>query len=245
MKEPASFPELLPAVILAGGLATRMRPLTETIPKALLEIEGHPFLWHQLQLLRRHGIRRVLLLVGYLGERIEEKFGDGSDLGLSLEYSYDGPALLGTAGAIHRALPLLKGPFFVLYGDSYLPCDYRGVEAAFSASGQAGLMTIYRNDGLYDKSNVEYDGSRILRYEKKNRTPTMRHIDYGLSVFHPRVFEALPSLPCDLEHIYQSLLQTGQLAAYEVYERFYEIGSPEGFRDTGEFLRGRNPSKLS
>ena len=236
-KAPASFPELLPAVILAGGLATRMRPLTETIPKALLEIEGHPFLWHQLQLLRHHGIRRVLLLVGYLGERIEEHFGNGSALGMSIQYSYDGPSLLGTAGAIHRALPLLSGPFFVLYGDAYLTCDYRSVEEAFRRSGQPGLMTVYRNDGLYDKSNVEYDGTRILRYEKRHATAAMRHIDYGLSVFDSGVFEVLPSMPCDLEFVYQALIQSGRLAALEVFERFYEIGSPEGFRDTAEFLR--------
>lgn len=222
-----------------------MRPLTETIPKALLEIEGHPFLWHQLQLLRQHGIRRILLLVGYLGKRIEERFGDGSDLGLSIQYVYDGPSLLGTAGAIHHALPLLNGPFFVIYGDSYLPCDYRSVETAFRASAQAGLMTVYRNDGRFDKSNVEYDGSRILRYDKKNRTAAMRHIDYGLSVFDPRVFEVLPSLPCDLEQVFQGLLREGQLAAFEVKERFYEIGSPEGLRDTAEHLRGRNSSNLS
>src|SRR5262245_33783113 len=114
-----------------------MRPLTETIPKALLEIEDQPFLWHQLQLLRRHGVRRVLLLVGYLGEQIEERFGNGSNLGLSIQYSYDGPVLLGTAGAIRQALPLLNEPFFVVYGDSYLPCDYRSVEAAFRKSRQA------------------------------------------------------------------------------------------------------------
>jgi len=222
-----------------------MRPLTETLPKALLEIEGHPFLWHQLRLLRQRGIQRVVLLVGYLGDRIEERFGDGSDLGLSIQYSYDGPSLLGTAGAIQRALPLLHEPFFVVYGDSYLPCDYRRVEEAFRGSGQTGLMTIYRNDGLYDTSNVEYDGSsRILRYDKKHRTAAMQYIDYGLSVFHPRVFDTLPSLPCDLDYIYQTLIQSDQLAAFEIYERFYEIGSPQGFRETAEFLRSRNPWKL-
>jgi MurNAc alpha-1-phosphate uridylyltransferase len=237
----------MPAVILAGGLATRMRPLTERIPKALLEIEGHPFLWHQLRLLQQNGIRRVLLLVGYLGETVEEQFGDGSALDIKIQYSYDGPTLMGTAGAIRKALPLLSGPFFVLYGDSYLPCDYRLVEESFRRSGLPGLMTVYRNEGLYDLSNVEYTSGRILKYDKRQRTPEMHHIDYGLGAFAPTVFEALPAnQPCDLESVYQGLLASGGLASFEVHERFYEIGSPEGLRDTTKYLqgRGRNPLEL-
>jgi NDP-sugar pyrophosphorylase family protein len=239
--------ELIPAAILAGGLATRMRPLTEAIPKALLEIEGRPFLWHQLRLLKENGVRRVLLLVGYLGEAIEEQFGNGSALGVEIQYAYDGPTLLGTAGAIRRALPFLSGPFFVLYGDSYLTCNYGDVEEAFRRSSLPGLMTVYRNEGQYDVSNVEYDGSRILRYDKAQRTPAMHHIDYGLGVFDPSVFAALPANErCDLETVYQGLIAGGNLAALEVYDRFYEIGSPEGLRDTREFLRtrSRNPQEL-
>jgi len=233
-----SSAELMPAVILAGGLATRMRPLTETIPKALLEIAGRPFLWHQLQLLKRSGIHRVVLLVGYLGEAIERELGDGADMGIDIQYSYDGPTLLGTAGAIRQALPLLSAPFFVLYGDSYLPCDYRRVEDAFRRSGLPGLMTVYRNDGRYDVSNVEYDGTRILKYDKRARTAAMRHIDYGLGAFAPAVFAALPATEqCDLETVYQGLIAAGNLASSEVYDRFYEIGSPEGLRDTTEFLQ--------
>ena len=235
------LPELMPVIILAGGLATRLRPLTERIPKALLEIEGHPFLWHQLHLLKRNGIRRVVLLVGHLGELIQKEFGDGSSLGITIDYSFDGPTLLGTAGAIRRALPLLPTPFFVLYGDSYLPCDYRGIEAAFRQSGRSGLMTVYRNDGLYDRSNVEYINGQILKYDKRDRTAAMHHIDYGLGAFRPEAFAALPpNEPCDLAAVYQSLLATGNLAAFEVRERFYEIGSPEGIQDTAEFIRSRS-----
>jgi NDP-sugar pyrophosphorylase family protein len=230
--------ELVPALILAGGLATRLRPLTETIPKALIDIEGRPFLWHQLQLLKRNGIRRVVLAVGYLGERIQERFGDGSELEMSVDYSFDGPSLLGTAGAIRNALHLLPELFFVLYGDSYLPCDYRSIYAAFISSGRSGLMTVYRNDGLFDTSNVEYDGLRILKYDKTNRTPAMRHIDYGLGAFRRDAFAGLEAgRRCDLVEVYQALLRNGNLAAFEVRERFYEIGSPEGLRDTAEFLR--------
>jgi NDP-sugar pyrophosphorylase family protein len=230
--------ELMPALILAGGLATRLRPLTETIPKTLIDIEGRPFLWHQLQLLKRNGIRRVVLAVGYLGERIQERFGDGSELEMSVDYSFDGPSLLGTAGAIRNALHLLPELFFVLYGDSYLPCDYRSIYAAFISSGRSGLMTVYRNDGLFDTSNVEYDGLRILKYDKTNRTPAMRHIDYGLGAFRRDAFAGLEAgRRCDLVEVYQALLRNGNLAAFEVRERFYEIGSPEGLRDTAEFLR--------
>jgi NDP-sugar pyrophosphorylase family protein len=230
--------DLLPAVILAGGLATRLRPLTETIPKSLIEVAGRPFLWHQLQLLKRHGIRHVVMAVGYRGEQIQDMYGDGSKLGIRLEYSFDGPVLLGTAGAICKALNLLPERFFVLNGDSYLNCDYHAVEASFRHSNLPGLMTVYRNDGLYDRSNVEYDGSKILRYDKRRRTAAMRHIDYGLGAFHRSVFAALPAgEKCDLAIVYQRLLYEKNLAAFEVHERFYEIGSFEGLRDTELLLK--------
>src|SRR5947207_2134953 len=125
---------LMPAVILAGGLATRLKELTATTPKALIEVAGQPFLWHQLQLLKRNGINQVVLLVGHFGEAIQDRFGDGSEFGMTLEYSFDGPTLLGTGGAIRRALALLPEQFFVLYGDSYLPCDYRSIQEAFLQS---------------------------------------------------------------------------------------------------------------
>src|SRR5213594_2682714 len=140
--------DLMPVLILAGGKATRLRPLTDEIPKALVDVAGQPFLWHQLELLKRNGVRRVVLAVGYLGERIQERFGDGSELGIDLRYSFDGPVLLGTAGAIRQALHLLPDKFFVLYGDSYLTCDYRAVEDTFRRSGRRGLMTVFLNDGL-------------------------------------------------------------------------------------------------
>jgi NDP-sugar pyrophosphorylase family protein len=228
----------MPAVILAGGLATRLRPITERIPKALIDVNGHPFLWHQLQLLKRWGIRRVVLLVGYLGEQIQNTFGDGSQLGIRLDYSFDSPVLLGTAGAIRQALRLLPERFFVLYGDSYLTCDYRAIESAFVRGGLPGLMTVYRNEGLHDKSNVEYDGARIVRYDKLHCTSAMRHIDYGLGAFSRSVFAALPSgQKSDLATVYQELVQAEKLGAYEVHERFYEIGSSAGLRDTIDFLK--------
>jgi NDP-sugar pyrophosphorylase family protein len=228
--------ELMPAVILAGGLATRLRPLTEHMPKSLIEVAGRPFLWHQLQLLKRHGVRRAVLAVGFLGEQIRDRFGDGSEVRIALDYSFDGATPLGTAGAVKNALCFLPQRFFVLYGDSYLTCDYRGVEDAFLASGRPGLMTVFRNEGAFDTSNVEYDGVRILRYDKTNRTASMRHIDYGLGAFHSDAFASIPDGKLDLVEVYQALLQRRNLAAFEVHERFYEIGSPEGLRDTTRFL---------
>ena len=228
---------MLPVAILAGGLATRLRPLTETIPKALVDIAGEPFLSHQLRLLQSSGIERVVLCLGYRGAQVRDFAGDGRAWGLHLDYSFDGPTLLGTAGALRRALPLLGPSFFVLYGDSYLPCDYAAVERAFLESGKTGLMTVYRNDDRWDSSNVEFSQGSIRAYDKRNRTPAMRHIDYGLGVFRREPFEALPEgQPADLAAVYQDLLRRGELAACEVPSRFYEIGSPQGIRELREFL---------
>ncbi|HWB86685.1 MAG TPA: sugar phosphate nucleotidyltransferase [Bryobacteraceae bacterium] len=228
---------MLPVAILAGGPATRLRPATETVPKALLEINGEPFLAHQLRLLAARGIQRVVLCTGYLGEAIQSFAGDGRRYGLEVEYSCDGPRLLGTAGAIRRALPLLGSAFFTVYGDSYLPCDYAAVEEAFRLSGKRGLMTVFRNEGRWDKSNVEFSNSVILAYDKAKQTPRMHHIDYGLGAFHAAAFEFLPpDEPHDLAGVYQDLLQQGELAAYEVAERFYEVGSFEGIRELSELL---------
>jgi NDP-sugar pyrophosphorylase family protein len=229
---------MLPIAILAGGLATRLRPVTETVPKALIEVAGEPFLAHQLRLLRRQGFERVVLCVGYLGEKIEAFAGDGRAFGLQVEYAFDGPQLLGTAGALRRALPLLGGMFAVIYGDSYLPCDYRAALAAFGDSGKLGLMSVYRNEGLWDTSNVEFTGGRIVAYDKTKRTPAMRHIDYGLGAFQRAAFDEVPAdSPYDLAAVYQGLLRRGELAAWESPGRFYEIGSIAGLEGLAEFLK--------
>jgi NDP-sugar pyrophosphorylase family protein len=228
----------LPVAILSGGLATRLRPLTETVPKALIEVNGEPFLAHQLRLLSSRGIERVVLCVGYHGEMIRDYVGDGSRFGLHADVLFDGQILLGTAGAIRHVLPLLGEDFFVLYGDSYLPCDYSAVAAEFLRSGKRGLMTVFRNDGKFDASNIEYRDGQIVRYDKQSTTPAMRYIDYGLGAFRAGVFAELrDGIPCDLAAVYQSLLSAGDLATFEVPERFYEIGSPCGLDETSEYLR--------
>jgi len=233
---------MLPVAILAGGLATRLRPLTDTIPKALVEVRREPFVAHQLRLLKTAGIERVVLCVGYQADMILAFVGDGSRFGLHVDYSLDGPVLRGTAGAIHQALPLLGDRFMVLYGDSYLPCNYQTVQRSFLNSGKRGLMTVFRNENRWDSSNVEFMEGRILAYDKKNRTPRMQHIDYGLGAFHRSAFEHLAARSVvDLAHVYQYLLRQGELAAVEVHQRFYEIGSLEGIQELAEYLSRREP----
>lgn len=228
---------MLPCAILCGGLATRLRPVTEKIPKSLLSINGEPFIAHQLRLLRANGIDRVVLCAGYLGEMIQDVVDDGAKFDMEIRYSFDGAQLLGTAGAIRKAVPMLSDSFFVLYGDSYLPCDYRAVATSFEHADAAALMTIYRNEGSFDFSNVEAAGGRILRYDKRNRTPAMQYIDYGLGVFRSSAFQDVPANEhCDLATLYQDLLVKGQLTSFEVTERFYEIGSAQGIEDLKIYL---------
>jgi NDP-sugar pyrophosphorylase family protein len=231
-----------PVAILAGGLAKRLRPITETIPKALVIVAGEPFLAHQLRLLHSEGLRRIIICAGYLGEMIEAEIGDGTSFGLRIDYSFDGPRLLGTGGALKKALPQLGRRFLIFYGDSYLPIDYRRATLAFAESGKMGLMTVYRNQGRWDASNVQFEAGQILRYDKEQRVPEMQHIDYGLGLLRAEALASWPdNQPFDLADVYRRLLSENQLAGYEVAERFYEIGSPEGLAELDAFLR-RQPT---
>src|SRR5271154_4494816 len=221
----------IPVAILAGGLATRLRPITKKIPKSLVLVAGKPFLAHQLELLHARGIRRAVLCIGYLGEMIQREFGNEA-FGVKLDYSFDGDKLLGTGGAIKRALPKLGEEFFVLYGDSYLPVEYAPVAGFFNRSGKLGLMTVYRNEGKYDTSNVVFRDGEIIVYDKKVRSPEMRHIDYGFSLFKASVFDSYAADQIfDLAEVMTKLVREKQLAGYEVPERFYEMGSPAGLAE--------------
>jgi len=229
---------LPPVAILAGGLATRLRPITTTIPKAMVEVTGEPFIAHQLRLLRREGADVVVLCLGYLGEQVADFVGDGRRFGLDVRYSFDGDRLLGTGGALRKALPLLGPEFLILYGDSYLDLPYAPVVEAWRASGLDGLMTVYGNEGRWDTSNVVFSERRILCYSKVLRDVRMRHIDYGLGLLKAEVLATRPDdQPFDLAHIYTGLVEAGRLAGYEVGQRFYEIGSPEGLAETDAYLR--------
>ena len=228
----------LPVAILVGGLATRLRPITESIPKALVPVAGSPFIEHQLALLARHGYRRVVLCVGYLGEMIQAHLGDGASRGMHIDYAFDGPELLGTGGALRRALGLLGEAFFLLYGDSYLPCEFGVVEQAFRESGMPALMTVYRNDGRWDVSNTVFANGRVLRYDKRSRSPDMRYIDYGLGALRSATLESHPAgSRFDIGEVYAKLAAQGELAGFEVHERFYEIGSRQGLLDAESYLK--------
>lgn len=229
-----------PVAILAGGLATRLRPATENTPKALLNVAGEPFLFHQLRLLRDHGFQRVVLCVGYLGEMIRARIGEGRDLGMRIAYSFDVPTLLGTGGALKHALPELGEQFLVAYGDSYMPVDYLAIVEAFVRGGKPALMTVLRNEDRWDASNVWFEAGEILRYDKRTRTPEMRHIDYGIAVLSASVFVPFPDEEAfDLADVYSRLVSAKQMAAYEVRQRFYEIGSPEGLAELNSLLHDK------
>ncbi|MDO8794526.1 MAG: nucleotidyltransferase family protein [Vicinamibacterales bacterium] len=222
-----------PVAILAGGLATRLDPITERVPKSLVDVAGRPFAAHQIELLGRHGLTDIVFLVGHLGEMIRYTLGDGARWGVRLRYVFDGSRAVGTGGAVRKALPELGDAFFVLYGDSYLDCDYREIERTFGVSGKSGLMTVCRNDDRWDRSNVLLSEGRIIRYDKQRPTADMRHIDYGLGVFKAAAFAAHPEdEPLDLATVYEDLLARNDLAAFEVPTRFYEIGSPSGLEET-------------
>ncbi len=229
-----------PVAILAGGLATRLGEVTRSIPKAVLEIAGTPFIVHQLALLRAAGVTRVVMCIAHLAEQIEAVLGDGRAFGLTVEYSHDqrgpGGELLGTGGALRHALPLLGDEFLVMYGDSYLRCDYAKITDAWRASGALGLMTVYKNDGQYDASNVEMRDGHIARYDKAPGVTGLTHIDWGLGAFRAEAFAGYPEGKLDLVRIYQDLLASDRLFGYEVSERFYEIGSHAGLEDTRRLL---------
>jgi NDP-sugar pyrophosphorylase family protein len=227
-----------PVAILAGGLASRMRPATMRIPKALLEVAGKPFIEHQLASLKREGVDRVVLCVGFLGEMIEAVVGDGARFGLKVSYSFDGERLLGTGGALRRAVPVLGEHFFVLYGDSYLDIPYTPVQEAYRRSGLPALMTVFRNEGRWDTSNVVFDGKQVVRHDKRHRTEDMKFIDYGLGIVSSDILRGAKDEAFDLSDIYGALAREGRLAGFEATKRFYEIGTPSGLAETDSYLRG-------
>ena len=187
----------------------------------------------------------MVLCVGYLGEMIKAQIGDGRALGVQIDYSFDGPSLLGTGGALKRALPKLGERFLVIYGDSYMPVDYSAIVEAFVRSKKPALMTVFKNKGQWDASNVWFEAGEIRRYDKKLRTAEMRHIDYGIAVLSAEVFASFPDGPSfDLAEVYCRLVSDKQMAAYEVTQRFYEIGSRQGLAELDSLLR-RKPAMLS
>ena len=227
--------ELPPICILAGGLGTRLGGIVADTPKPLLDVAGEPFLLHQLRLLAQNGARRAVLCVGYLGELIEQRIG-GEAFGVEIAYSYDGPSPVGTLGAIRKAAPLLGARFLVLYGDTYLRIDYAEAACAWTASEYPAMMTVLRNDGQWDTSNVVFDGERVRVYDKRNPTATMEWIDYGLGGLTATALDRVGPATSDLADLCQVLARDNELFGFAAAERFYEIGTPAALAETDAFL---------
>jgi len=219
-------------VILAGGLGTRLWPLTSDVPKALIPIGGKPFLQHQIELLKGQGIRDIVLCVGHLAEQVQDYFGDGRWLDVRIKYSEEEGSLLGTAGAIKKAEPLLSDDFFLMYGDSYLMIDYREVMRYFRCFHNLGLMVVWKNRDRLERSNVAVEANLVTAYNKDQKSPNMTYVNYGLSVLRKEALLHIPpERPFSQEEFYQSLIDQRELLAFEVEQRFYEIGSPKGLEE--------------
>lgn len=228
---------MYPVAILAGGLATRLGALTASLPKALVNVAGKPFIFWQLEFLRMQGVSKVVICIGHLGEMIREAVGRQGNFGLEISFSCDGHILRGTGGAIKKAIPLLGQRFFILYGDSFLPIRYLDVQNAFEMKNATALMTVLKNDNRWDKSNVFYRDGIVVKYDKVDSTDDMSYIDYGLSIVSSSIFEYYSeSSAFDLSDVFAKLSATNSLNGYEVFERFYEIGSRDGIRETEEYL---------
>jgi NDP-sugar pyrophosphorylase family protein len=228
---------LPPVCILAGGLGTRLGERVRDTPKPLIEVAGEPFLLHQLRLLAAHGAREVVLCVGYLGELIEQRVG-ADRYGLRIRYSYDGPELDGTLGAIRRARDLLGERFLVLYGDTYLRLDYGAAAAAWQSSGLPAMMAVLRNEGRWDVSNALYHDGRVLAYDKRAPRPDMSWIDFGLSGLEQALLDLAGPQSRELSDLFHRLAEERLLYGFQATERFFEIGTPAGLAEADAFLRG-------
>jgi MurNAc alpha-1-phosphate uridylyltransferase len=218
--------------ILAGGLATRLRPLTSTTPKSMIIIHGKPFLEYQLEFLKKDGIKDIVLCIGHLKEQIESYFGDGSRFGVTIQYGKEEGPLLGTAGALRNALDLLDETFFVMYGDSYLFLDFNEIWRFFHQFEKSGLMVVYKNENRYDTSNVSINGNFVQKYGKTEQTPDMVYIDYGVSLLRKKVLESIPENEYySLETLFSSLIAHQELLSFPAKQRFYEIGSKDGLKE--------------
>ena len=232
----------IPVAILAGGLATRLGALTARIPKSLLPVCGEPFLSYQLDLIKKQGIRRVILCLGHLGEMIQKIFGNGAGHGVELFYSFDGGDPLGTGGALRKAEPLLGETFFVMYGDSYLPINFQEIHREFNSGRLSALMTVLKNHNRWETSNVCYEGGQVLIYGKRHPTSRMHHVDYGLSLISTHLLrEFNANTPWDLGMFFSTLAQKGVLGGYETTQRFYEVGSTDGIKDFEQFIETQRP----
>lgn len=231
----------LPTVaVLAGGLATRLRPISLTIPKAMAPVGGEPFCRVQLRRLKEQGFEHVVMLIGVMGKQIRAEVGNGAAFGLRVDYVEDGSVPLGTGGAVLRALPQLGERFFVTYGDTLLTYDPHETVVVLDRTGADATMVVLRNDDRWDRSNVVIDGEKVLRYKKNDPDRVgMRWIDYGATLFRAAAFaEAQDDTAFDLSGLVERLATEGRVAAHEVHERFYEIGTPAALAEFELYLAG-------
>ncbi|HLI57080.1 MAG TPA: NTP transferase domain-containing protein [Actinomycetota bacterium] len=232
---------MLPVAILAGGRGTRMAEVTgPALPKAMLPVAGRPFIDVKLAELARQGVELVVLLVGHGAEAIADHVGDGSAFGLRVRLVPDGETLLGTGGAILRALPELGSAFWVTFGDNLLAVPLGDAEQAFAAGGHLGMMTVLRNCDRWDVSNVSIAEGLVTDYRKGAPLGTYEFIDYGMSILTPPALRSFQTIErFDLSAVMRGLIARRELQAFEVYERFYEIGSKYGYEETDRLLRAR------
>jgi N-acetyl-alpha-D-muramate 1-phosphate uridylyltransferase len=225
-------------VILAGGLATRLRPLTNSLPKSLINIEGKPFIEYQLNMLKQQGVTEIILCVGYLGEQIESAVRDGDKFGLRIKYSYENNHLLGTAGALKNGQSILEEQFFVMYGDSFLFLDFASILAYFNRFNKLGLMTVFKNQDRFDKSNIILKENLVKVYDKKHKFEGMNYIDYGALLLKRKCLDLVPENQAySLEELLAPLVNQNQIMAYEVKQRFYEIGSLTGISEFKQYIK--------
>ena len=224
--------------ILTGGLATRLGDLTRNQPKSMLKIRERTFLEYQLELLKRAEIKDIVLCIGHMGEQIERHFGNGRNYGVNIEYSLE-DELLGTAGALKKAEALLNEVFFTMYGDSYLFLDFPAAMRYFQSQNKLALMTVYKNYDQYASSNTVVEGNLVKKFSKKERTEGMVYIEYGANIFNKEALNMIPENQFySLDDLFSRLGETGELLAFEVKERFYEIGSPQGVKEFEDYIKG-------
>lgn len=230
------------AAILAGGLGTRLSPITEQIPKVMVSVNGKPFLLHLLELLKSQEINDIILCIGYMGEQVRTSFGDGRRFGLKIRYSQERETLLGTGGALKQAQNLLNNHFFVINGDTYLPIDYTEVERSFIRCGKKALMVVYDNrEDTGVKNNVELDADlMVIRHDKKKTDHSLKYVEAGVLVLSQEVLDFIKGIsPVSLEEeLYPTLIEQKEIAAYITNQRFYDIGTPEQLKIFEEFLKG-------
>ena len=223
-------------VVLCGGEATRLHPLTKKFPKSMIQIAGKPFLEHQIDLFKKNRIFDIVLCTGFLGEQIEEYFGDGGKFGVSIKYSREREPL-DTGGALKNAKELLEDEFFIIYGDSYLLIDYQEVYNYFKKFDKMGLMTVYKNYGRLEPSKIILDGNFVKVFDKEHpNQPGMIYTEFGLNIFKKEVLDLVDKKAFPIGDYFKKLIEKKELLAFETSQRFYEIGCPEGLETTKKII---------